>query len=82
MEAINLTQSSDLSLCGVTPDSLGMPSSPLLPAYLKLLIERARHCRDDFSVARQPPDLLALLNQGFVGLRVKKVAVFLLIKFL
>jgi hypothetical protein len=34
------------------------------------------------SIAGQPPDLLALFNQGFVGQRAEKFAVFLRIKFL
>jgi len=38
----------------------------ILPANLQLPIKSARRCRDDLSVAQQPPHLLSFFNQGFV----------------
>jgi hypothetical protein len=47
--------------------SFRMSPSPFLSTYFQLLIKRARHCSDDLAIAGQPPDLLALFNEGFVG---------------
>jgi len=47
--------------------SFWMPPPVFFPADFELLIEGARHRRDDLSVAGQPSDLLAFLYQSFVG---------------
>lgn len=59
-----------------------MPSSPLLPANLQLLLKHTRRRRDDVPVAGQPPHLLAFLYQCFVWKSSDELAVFLRIKLL